>query len=205
MLSIRVSSAHPPPLHRKASLWPRSTQVYVHASIKEDSIPSPPSTVEQLCRARFFSKLELRGANNLILIRERHYEDLVMPYGLVNAVFQAFVNEGSTTSKVLGRLLENCLYVKVEKCQFHQVAVYCLGRQISPQGVIMDERKVEAVRSTSASLKTSVPLPLTSLLKGGPRELMWSPAADEALRLLKGHLTFVPLLKQPDSTLSFVV
>ena len=80
----------------------------------------------------------------------RHYEFLVIPYGLANApsVFQAFVNEmfwdmlgrqvvvyindvliySATLEEhiaqvriVLGHL-ENHLYVKAEKCQFHQVA-----------------------------------------------------------------------------------
>ena len=48
---------------------------------------------------------------------------------------------------VLERLLENHLYVKVLKCQFHQVAVSFFGYQISPQGVMMEERTVNAVRS----------------------------------------------------------
>jgi hypothetical protein len=34
---------------------------------------------------------------------------------------------------VLGCLLENRLYVKAEKCQFHQVTVSFLGYRISPQ------------------------------------------------------------------------
>lgn len=90
----------------------------------------------------------------------------MIPYGLANApsVFQAFVNEVfqamlvrqvvvyidnilvySATIEdhiahvrvVLGRLLENRLYVKVS-----------LGYRIRPQGVMMDERKVEPVPTT---------------------------------------------------------
>lgn len=87
-----------------------------------------------------------------------HYEYLVMPFGLTNApaVFQALVNDilrdtldsfvyvclddSLIFSKsvqehighvhcVLRRLLENQLYVKVEKCEFH---VPVIGPKTSP-------------------------------------------------------------------------
>ncbi|KAL0192343.1 hypothetical protein M9458_010639, partial [Cirrhinus mrigala] len=60
-------------------------------------LPLVPPALEQLRRARIFTKLDLRNAYNLIRIRERdewktafvtptgHYEYKVMPYGLVNA------------------------------------------------------------------------------------------------------------------------
>ncbi|GAA6098186.1 receptor-type tyrosine-protein phosphatase gamma-like [Tachysurus ichikawai] len=70
-------------------------------------LPLVPSALEQLCRVRFFTKLDLRCAYNLIRIRQGdkwktafstqsgHYEYLVMPFGLSNspAVFQSFVND----------------------------------------------------------------------------------------------------------------
>ncbi|XP_041740527.1 polypeptide N-acetylgalactosaminyltransferase 12-like [Coregonus clupeaformis] len=177
------------------------------------------------------------------------YEYLVMPYDLANAAlaFQKFVNEvfrdmlghqvvvyiddildysatledHITHIRVVLGLLENRLYVKAEKCQFHQVAVSFLGYQVSPQGMKMNERKAEAVPTTIKGLQrflefanfyrrfikyfSSIASPLTSLLKGGPHKLVWSPAADEAFRLLKGRFTSTPLLKHPDPTLPFVV
>lgn len=70
-------------------------------------LPLVPSALEQLCTARFFTKLDLRNAYNLIRIPEGgewktafsttsgHYEYRVMPFGLVNSpsVFQAFIND----------------------------------------------------------------------------------------------------------------
>jgi len=46
---------------------------------------------------------------------------------------------------VLKRLIENQLYAKAEKCEFHQTSTAFLGYIISPDGVSMDESKVRAV------------------------------------------------------------
>ncbi|KAK3548098.1 hypothetical protein QTP70_004725 [Hemibagrus guttatus] len=70
-------------------------------------LPLVPVALEQLRGARFFTKLDLRSAYNLVRIREgdewktafhtthSHYEYLVMPFGLTNApaVFQSLINE----------------------------------------------------------------------------------------------------------------
>ncbi|KAL0183816.1 hypothetical protein M9458_019512, partial [Cirrhinus mrigala] len=70
-------------------------------------LPLVPPALEQLRSARYFTKLDLRNAYNLIRIREGdewktafstttgHYEYRVMPFGLVNSpsVFQSFIND----------------------------------------------------------------------------------------------------------------
>ncbi len=105
-----------------------------------------------------------------------HYEYLVMPYGLVNApsVFQGYINEvfreylhrfvlvyiddilvyswneaehRQHVSEVLQRLREHQLYLKAEKCTFHQPSIQFLGYHISAHGIKMDERKVEAIKT----------------------------------------------------------
>ncbi|XP_064833158.1 uncharacterized protein LOC135547865 [Oncorhynchus masou masou] len=127
---------------------------------------------------------------------------------------------------VLEHLLENHLYVKAEKWQFYQAAFYFLGYQISPQGVTIKKRKVDTIRSwpVSTTIKglqhflrianfycrfirnfSSIASPLTSLLKGGPHKLVWSPAADKAFRILNGRFPSTPLPKHPDPTLPFMV
>lgn len=103
-----------------------------------------------------------------------HYEYLVMPFGLCNApsVFQNFVNEVlreflnafvfvyrddisifspdpkshvGHVRQVLQKLLENQLYVKAEKCDFHAASVSFLGYIVSANQVKMDPSKVSAV------------------------------------------------------------
>ncbi|KAL0184106.1 hypothetical protein M9458_019802, partial [Cirrhinus mrigala] len=70
-------------------------------------LPLVPPALEQLRSAKYYTKLDLRNAYNLIRIREGdewktafstttgHYEYQVMPFGLVSSpsVFQAFIND----------------------------------------------------------------------------------------------------------------
>ena len=51
----------------------------------------------------------------------------------------------SHVCRVLQRLLENQLFVKAEKCEFHQDTVTFLGYGISPGAIQMDQKKVKAV------------------------------------------------------------
>ncbi len=102
-----------------------------------------------------------------------HYGYLVLPFGLTNApaVFQDLVNSvlGDINQSVclcvsgwypifppslqlhtqhvrwvLQHLLENQLFVKAEKCEFHAASVTFLGHIISSRGIKPDPAKIEA-------------------------------------------------------------
>ncbi|KAK3506722.1 hypothetical protein QTP70_017705 [Hemibagrus guttatus] len=184
-----------------------------------------------------------------------HYEYLVMPFGLTNALalFQSLINGVfqdilgkwviayidnilvySTSleehmrhvREVLSRLQRHRLFVKPEKCEFHQSTMSFLGYVITRQGVEMDVTKVQAVTewpspSTVKELQhflgfanfywwfirnySSVAGPLTLLLKGKPRRLAWMDQAQAAFQRLKGCFTSAPILRHPDPDLPFVV
>ncbi|KAF7646418.1 hypothetical protein LDENG_00188160 [Lucifuga dentata] len=170
-----------------------------------------------------------------------------MPFGLTNApaVFQALVNDVlrdminrfvfvyldnldehvAHVRLVLQRLLENQLYVKAEKCEFHKTTASFLGFIISSGCLQMDPSKVQAVAnwSTPTSRKqlqcvlglpnfyhrfirnySSVAAPLNSLTSSKV-PFVWSPAADQAFTNLKHHFTSAPVLIQPDPSCQFIV
>ncbi len=149
-------------------------------------LPLVPAALEQLRTAKYFTKLDLRSAYNLIRIQEGdewktdfstttgHYEYLVMPFGLSNSpsVFQAYINDVfrdmfnrwvivyiddilifsesleahiHQVRAVLKRLIEQQLYAKKEKCEFHQTRVSFRGYIISADRVAMDNSKVQSV------------------------------------------------------------
>ncbi|KAK3574063.1 hypothetical protein QTP86_002885 [Hemibagrus guttatus] len=129
-------------------------------------------------------------------------------------------------AEVLQRLRDYRLFLKAEKCAFHQSSVQFLGYIIDHSGVRMDERKVAAVRDwpIPTSVKdlqrflgfanfyrcfiqgySSITSPLTSLLRNKPKSLSWTPATTQAFDRLKTAFTTAPLLAHPDPDLPFIV
>ena len=183
-----------------------------------------------------------------------HYEYLVLPFGLSNtpSQFQALINDvlrdflnkfvfvflddilifsptpevhRCHVKQVLQRLLENQLYVKAEKCEFHKESVSFLGYVISPGNVNMDPGKVRAVTEwpTPSSRRqlqqflgfanfyrrfirnySSVVAPLTALTSS-KRSFEWGREAEKAFFTLKSRFTTAPILTTPDPAAQFVL
>lgn len=183
-----------------------------------------------------------------------HFEYLVMPFGLTNApaVFQALINDVlrdmlnrfvfvylddilifSRTPQehvqhvklVLQRLLENRLYVKAEKCEFHVSSVSFLGFIVERGQIKTDPAKVKAVAewpapTTRKQLQrflgfanfyrrfirdySRVASPLTKLTSVKV-PFVWSDEAEAVFVKLKGLFSSAPVLSHPDPTAQFVV
>ncbi len=183
-----------------------------------------------------------------------HFEYLVMPFGLSNspAVFQTLVNDVlrdvvnrfvfvylddilifsqnerdhiQHVRLVLQRLLENHLFAKLEKCEFHAQSVPFLGFILSPEGIRMDPAKVEAVanwpipdnrKAVQRFLGfanfyrrfiqgfSQIALPLTNLTSTRQR-FCWSEQALEAFEKLKSRFVSAPILKNPDPSRQYIV
>ncbi len=129
-------------------------------------------------------------------------------------------------AEVLQRLRENNLFLKVEKCSFHQSSVKFLGYHIDQYGIKMDEGKVTAIQNCPmpTSIKelqrflgfanfyrrliqnySSIAGPLTDLLKRKPKSLSWTPSATESFNILKETFITAPILVHLDPNKAFVV
>ncbi|XP_078807233.1 uncharacterized protein LOC101167294 isoform X2 [Oryzias latipes] len=178
-----------------------------------------------------------------------HYEYLVMPFGLTNApaVFQRLVNDvlrdflkrfvfvylddilvysDNLTQheqhfrQVLTRLLENQLFVKAEKCEFHVDSVQFLGYIIEA-----DPSKIEAVSTWEPPINrkklqqflgfanfyrrfirnySSIAAPLTGLISTH-QKFQWTQEAQQAFDRLKKLFVTAPILIQPDPSRQFIV
>ncbi|KAK3572456.1 hypothetical protein QTP86_033106, partial [Hemibagrus guttatus] len=95
-------------------------------------------------------------------------------------------------AEVLGCLREFQLFLKAEKCSFHQPSVQFLSSFANFYR--------RFIRNYS-----SIANPLTNLLRNKPKSLIWSPATEEAFNTLKRAFTTAPLLIHPDPDKPFVV
>ena len=183
-----------------------------------------------------------------------HFEYLVLPFGLTNApaVFQCLVNDVLRDminvfvvvylddllifSKsrdehvvhvrlVLQRLLENRLFVKAEKCEFHTTSLEFLGHIVQEGKVSTDPKKVRAVREWPVPRSrldlqrflgfanfyrrfimnfSSIAAPLCALTSTRVA-FSWTPEADRAFSFLKDAFSSAPVLAYPDPDRPFIV
>uniref|UniRef100_A0A3B3HZ14 Gypsy retrotransposon integrase-like protein 1 n=1 Tax=Oryzias latipes TaxID=8090 RepID=A0A3B3HZ14_ORYLA len=183
-----------------------------------------------------------------------HYEYLVMPFGLTNApaVFQRLVNDvlrdflnrfvfvylddiliyssnqtqhEQHVRQVLTRLLENKLFVKAEKCEFHVNSVQFLGYIIEAGRIRPDPSKIEAVANWEPPNNrkklqqflgfanfyrrfirnySSIAAPLTRLTSTH-QNFQWTQEAQQAFDHLKKLFVTAPILIQPDPSRQFIV
>ncbi|KAI3368620.1 hypothetical protein L3Q82_025630 [Scortum barcoo] len=127
--------------------------------------------------------------------------------------------------QVLIRLLENQLYAKAEKCDFHASSVTFLGYVITANNISMDPAKVSAVTNwppLTTRKKVQQFLGFANFYRRFIRNFsavaaslhaltsvksvfQWTSKAEEAFQRLKRLFTTAPVLTVPDPALQFVV
>ncbi|WVZ63929.1 hypothetical protein U9M48_013520 [Paspalum notatum var. saurae] len=175
------------------------------------------------------------------------YERLVMPFGLTNApsTFMRLMNEVLRSfigkfvvvyfddiliySKSFDEHLDHLravfvalrdarLFANLEKCTFCTDRVGFLGYIVTPQGIEVDETKIDAIRSwptptTITQVRSflgltgfyrrfgkdfsTIAAPLNELMKKGVT-FHWGTTQEKAFNTLKDKLTHAPLLQLPD-------
>ncbi|KAL0556105.1 hypothetical protein IC582_004615 [Cucumis melo] len=121
-------------------------------------------------------------------------------------------------------LNHNELYVNLKKCIFCSNEIAFLGFIIRKDHVLMDEKKVEAIKNwlTPTTVKqvqaflglasfyrkfiqnfSSIAAPITDCLKKGAFD--WGPKQQNSFNLLKESLSNIPVLKLPDFFQAFEV
>jgi len=127
--------------------------------------------------------------------------------------------------KVLKKLLENNLYVKLEKCEFDVSETAFLGYILSKDGLKVDPNKIKAildwpVPTTVKEVQSFIGLcnyyrifikdfakiarPLHKLTRKNV-SFNWGPDQQKAFDKLKELFTSAPILRNPNSNKSFVV
>jgi len=127
--------------------------------------------------------------------------------------------------KVLCQLRDNNLYAKIEKCEFNIKTTNFLGFIISPDGLQMDPAKIQAICNWLTPWKvreiqsflgfanfyqrfiaeySNMTIPLTRLTRKDAK-WTWTPACEEAFRLLKESFISAPILHHFDPSLPPIV
>ncbi|KAL0199234.1 hypothetical protein M9458_007774, partial [Cirrhinus mrigala] len=183
-------------------------------------LPLVPSALEQLRSAKIFTKLDLRIRSGdewktAFSTTSGHYEWVIVYIDDILIYSNSYSEHVTHVQATLQRLISHQLYAKEEKCEFHLDKISFLGYIISPEGVAMDERKVNSVLNwprptTLRELQrflgfsnfyqcfirnfSSVAAPLTTMVKKGASRLTWSQSAIQAFDELRRRFTTAPIL-----------
>ncbi|XP_061366081.1 uncharacterized protein LOC133309335 [Gastrolobium bilobum] len=200
-------------------------------------IPTIDELLDELHGAIIFSKLDLRSGYHQIKMHtddiaktafrthHEHFEFVVMPFGLSNALstFQATMNT-IFLAFLRSMLRAHTLFAKREKCSFVQSEIPYLGNVITGYGVSPDPEKLKAISewpvpSNVTQVRSflgisgyyckfieryaSLAAPLTDLLSQSG--FVWTTEASKAFEHLKQLLMTAPILALPNFSESFVV
>ncbi|KAH0650155.1 hypothetical protein KY284_030067 [Solanum tuberosum] len=188
--------------------------------------------------AKFFSKIDLRSGYHQVRVQEkdvpkttfrtryRHFELLVMYFGLTNslAVFMDLMNSilrpyldllvivfiddilvysrskaehAEHLRAVLQVLRDRELYVKFSKCEFWLDSVAFLGHIVSDTCITIDTQKIEAGFSSPST-------PLTKLTQKATK-FQWTQACEHSFHELKDRLISTPVLALPGGSEGYAV
>jgi hypothetical protein len=126
---------------------------------------------------------------------------------------------------VLGKLRQQQLYAKFNKCEFWMEEVTFLSHVLSAEGVAIDPSKIEAVSKLQSPKSVTeicsflglagyyrrfienfskIAKLMIELLKSNT-PYVWSDKCEASFQELKTHLTTTPVLTLPDASKDFVV
>ncbi|GJP84359.1 hypothetical protein CLOP_g14420 [Closterium sp. NIES-67] len=206
-------------------------------------IPRIDDLLDQLRGAMVFSKLDLRsgywqirmGDNSVRIVRvSAEMNHILCP--LLNECVVVYLDDILVYSRDMHQHVEHLrrvfeilqrerFYVKLSKSDFALEKVQFLGHIISAQGVHVDPKKIEAVRTwkTPENVKelqqflgfanyynrfvpqyAKITAPLMNLLKKST-PCKWEPQHQEAVEQLKQALTSAPVLILPDPERDYVI
>ncbi|XP_035265328.1 uncharacterized protein LOC118223192 [Anguilla anguilla] len=195
----------------------KAMETYIHDSLAAGIIRPSPSPVGA---GFFFINKKDQSLRPCIDYRELNNITVKNKYSLplMNSVFEPL-------QEVLQCLLENKLFLKAEKYEFHITSVSFLGYVIESGRVRTDPEKIRAVAkwpkpSSQKQLQrflgfanfyrrfiqdySRVAVPLTHLTSS-TIPFAWTPETDTTFGDLKRRFTSAPVLVHPDSPRQFVV
>ncbi|KAH9269389.1 hypothetical protein BASA83_008618 [Batrachochytrium salamandrivorans] len=117
-------------------------------------IPLISEMLRTLSTGKIFTTLDLRGAYNLLRIKEG--DEPKTAFITKYRQFEFLIDHKEHVRQVLQVLKDDNLFCKAEKCHFYQTEIKYLGYIISPNGTSMDPSKISAVQDWPAPKKPFV-------------------------------------------------